>query len=49
MKKILELLDNKVLSYKNNMIRVKDQDISPINMVNMIIYDDNDEPIKFDD
>lgn len=37
------------ISYENVVTKVKDQELTSINMVKMIIYDGNYEPIKFDD
>jgi len=46
---IKTLLDSGTVSYENDVLKVKSQDLPSINMVNMIVYDDNGEPINFDD
>ena len=48
-KKLKYLLNNGAVSYKNDVLKVKSQYLPSINIVNIIIYDDNGEPIEFDD
>lgn len=48
-KKLKHLLDSGIFSYENDVLKVKNQDLPFINMVNMIIYDYNSKPIEFDD
>lgn len=48
-KKLKKLLDNGIVSYENDVLKVKSQDITSINMVNMILYDDNGERNMFYD
>lgn len=43
------MVDKVIVSHENDLIKVKDQELPYVNMVNIVIYDDDGEPIKLDD